>query len=79
MKYTKKKNYTGTIRTVHSDDRSETLGVIGTVKDMMCANIFAQCDAPGNFWCFLDISGKGRFFRTKSALMQMLEELYATA
>ena len=35
MKLLKKRGYTGTVRKIVTDDKSEMLGIVGTFKDLM--------------------------------------------
>lgn len=42
MKLMTKRGYTGTVRRIVSDDGTETLGVVGTFKDLMDLGIVEQ-------------------------------------
>ena len=42
MKFLKKRDYTGTVRKIVSDDKTEALGVVGTFKDLMELDIVEQ-------------------------------------
>ena len=44
MKFTKKRDYTGSIRKVWSDDKEVCFGVVGTVGDLLREGIFEYCD-----------------------------------
>ena len=35
MKLLKKRDYTGTVRKIVNDDKTEVLGIVGTFKDLM--------------------------------------------
>lgn len=50
MKYTKKKDYDGTIRKVWNDDKSELLGVVGKVGDLLAEGILDECDTSNDKW-----------------------------
>lgn len=55
MRYLKKKNYDGTIRKVISDDGSIIHGLVGTVDDLLKAEVFDYADCSGSMWAFIQI------------------------
>ncbi len=52
MKFTKKRDYVGTIRKVWNDGKTECYGIVGTVEDMLKEDILEYCDAPVGTWFF---------------------------
>lgn len=52
MRFTKKRDYTGTVRKVWNDGKTECYGVVGTVEDMLKESILEYCDAPTGTWAF---------------------------
>ena len=77
MKYVKRKNDTSTIRKVWSNDKEVCYGVVGTVGDLMEANILKYCDYPLESWCFLPALGimhRGRFGKNREEVISGLPE-----
>jgi hypothetical protein len=60
MKFTKKRDYDGTIRKVWDNDKTKCYGVVGTVKDLLREQILDYCDAPDGTWCFIPLGTAGR-------------------
>ncbi len=60
MRFTKKRDYTGTVRKVWNDGKTECYGVVGTVEDMLKEGILEYCDAPVGTWAFLPKNNAGR-------------------
>lgn len=59
MKLLKKRDYTGTVRKIVTDDKTEVLGIVGTFKDLMDLGIVEQVtNYSGDTWCC--IPGPGR-------------------
>ena len=50
MKLLKKKGYEGTLRKVVNDERTEVLGIVGTVGDLLKERVLSYCDAPWGTW-----------------------------
>ena len=57
MKFTVKKGDTSTIRKVWSNDKEVCFGVVGTVGDLLAANILTSCDFDKGDWAFLPFPG----------------------
>lgn len=57
MKFTKKRDYSSTIRKVWNDEKTECYGLIGTVGDLLEEKILDYCNAPANTWAFLPFDG----------------------
>lgn len=77
MKFTKRKNDTSTIRKVWSNDKEVCYGVVGTINDLMEANIFKYCDYSPEGWCFLPASGimhRTKFGNTRDEVIEGLPE-----
>ena len=59
MKFLKKRDYTGTVRKIVNDDKTEVLGIVGTFKDLMDLGIVEQVtNYSWDTWCC--IPGPGR-------------------
>lgn len=74
MKLTKRKDCTGSIRTVWNDDKSIRLGMLGTVQGFLDAGVFKSCDAPGSYWAFISMREDGgpgvvQFYRTRDDVL----------
>ena len=69
MKFMKRKgDEETTLRKVVNDEKTEVLGVVGTVGDMLKAGILEYCDFNRDAWCFLAKRGiglKDRFGHTR--------------
>ena len=63
MKLTKRKDYTGSIRTVWNDAKTVRIGLIGTVRDFLDAGLFDRCDAPDDRWAFIPALEDGQPWR----------------
>lgn len=75
MRYTKKKNYQGTIRKVWDDNKEICYGVVGTVGDMLTEGILDYCDGSPGTWMFIPAPGtsyKTRFGRTREETVENL-------
>ena len=57
MKFTKKRDYEGSIRKVWSDDKEVCFGIVGTVGDLLKAGILEYCDYSADGWCYLPAPG----------------------
>lgn len=84
MKLTKRKDYTGSIRTVWNDDKTIRLGILGTVRGLLDAGIFDSCDAPEDRWAFIPFCedgqpGEAQFYYTRDDVLNAarLEEDFA--
>lgn len=75
MKFSRRKNDTSTIRTIQSDDKTETYGIMGTVADLLKSNIMSYCNNPGDWWAFIDVTGIATFFQDKDALLKYVEDM----
>lgn len=75
MKFLRRKNDTNTIRTIRNDDQTETYGVMGTVGDLLAVNAMSYCDAPCDWWAFIDTTGKATFFKAKDTLLEYVERI----
>lgn len=72
MKFTKKRNYSGTIRKVWNDDKTECYGLVGTVDELLKEGILDYCNAPINAWAFLPFDGMkyvARFADTRDGVV----------
>ncbi len=59
MKFLQKRDYTGTVRKIVNDDKTEVLGIVGTFKDLMDLGIVEQVtNYSWDTWCC--IPGPGR-------------------
>lgn len=59
MKFLKKRDYTGTVRKIVNDDKTEVLGIVGTFKDLMELGIVEEVtNYSWDTWCC--IPGPGR-------------------
>ena len=59
MKLLKKRGYTGTVRKIVTDDKTEVLGIVGTFEDLMDLGIVEQVtNYSWDTWCC--IPGPGR-------------------
>lgn len=69
MKFLKRKEFENTtIRKVVNDEKTEVLGVVGTVGDMLKVGLLEYCDFDRDVWCFLSKKGSGmndRFGHTR--------------
>lgn len=77
MKYTKKKNDASTIRKVWSNDKEVCYGVVGTIGDLLKANILEYCDYSSEAWCFIPATGimhKVRFGQTREDVVKELPD-----
>ena len=78
MKFTKKRDYTGSIRKVWSDDKEVCFGIVGTVGDLLREGIFEYCDYSPEIWAFLPAPGaiqKPRFGATREAVLANLPNM----
>lgn len=75
MKYTKKKNYEGSIRKVLTNDKSFCYGIVGTVKDLLQENILTYCDYDSDTYCFIGANNnyKNMFGHSKEEATKHLE------
>lgn len=75
MKITRKKNDTSTIRTIWNDDKTKTLGVVGTIGDLMSAKILTYCDWPDDRWVFIPyLKGEAKFGKTRDDVISFVKE-----
>ena len=59
MKFMKKCGYTGTVCKIVSDDKTETLGVVGTFKDLMELGIVEKVtNYSWDTWCCIPAPGR---------------------
>lgn len=70
MKLTKRKDYTGSIRTVWNDDKTARFGMVGTVRDFLDVGILDYCFANDGDWVYIQCMGSGQpqnlyFFPTR--------------
>ena len=68
MKYTKRKDYDGSIRKVWSNDKEVMFGIVGTVGDFLKEGVLEYCDAAEQTWCFFPswgITTKAHFGKTR--------------
>ena len=75
MKFTKQRGDDSTIRKVYNDDKSVLYGVVGTVGDLLKANILEYCNYHTSYYCFLSAPGSGkqdRFGTTREAATALL-------
>ena len=49
----KRANYEGSIRKVYNDDKTEILGLIGSIDDLLKEGIMDSCEFPKSDWCFI--------------------------
>ena len=76
MKYLKHKDDTSTIRKVVSDDKAKRYGVVGTIGDLLTANILEYCDGKPEMWMFIPFSGynKAHIGKTRAEAVEELAE-----
>lgn len=75
MKFTKKRDYTGSICKAWSDDKKVCFGIAGTVGDLLHEGIFEHCDRPAEDWAFIpapDINQKVCFAPDRKAVIENL-------
>ena len=59
MKLLKKHDYTGTVRKIITDDKSEVLGIVGTFKDLMDLGIVEKVtNYSWDTWCCIPAPGR---------------------
>lgn len=77
MKFTKKRNYTGTIRKVWSNDKEVCYGAVGTVGDMLKEGVLEYADYTPETWVFIPAPGimhRVRFGKTREDAIAQLPE-----
>lgn len=75
MKFTKKKDYSRSVRKVWSDDKEVCFGVVGTVGDLLDLGILEYCDFNKDGYCFLPAPGimqKAWFGVTRDSALENL-------
>ena len=74
MKLTKRRDYTGSIRKVWSDNKEECFGVVGTVGDFLQEGIFEYCDYSPETWAFIPVQATQKvwFGATRDAALENL-------
>jgi len=70
MKFTKKRDYSGSIRKVWSDDKKVCFGIVGTVADLLEEEIFEFCAYNPETWAFLPVSGTPVFGESRDSVME---------
>lgn len=76
MKFTKKKDYNGSVRKVFNDDKSTCYGIVGTVGDLLNLGILDYASCERDTWMFIpnqQLNLKVRFGNTKKEALQDLE------
>lgn len=69
VKVFKKKGYQDTtLRSIMDENKTQCLGIIGTVKDLMHVGILEFCNAKPDIWCCVYPNGKAIFTETKLEL-----------
>lgn len=59
MRFTKKKDYQGTVRNVWNDDKTELLGTVGTFEDFMKLRIIEKfTNYSGDTWICIPVLGR---------------------
>ena len=75
MKFTKKTNDTSTICKVWNDDKSKCYGVVGTVGDLLQADILSWCDYSPTPYAFIGVNGQtNRFGKDKEEACAEIKE-----
>lgn len=71
MKLLKKHGYKGTIRKVTDNKRIAITGIIGTVGDLIDAEIFEDCNCPREMWAYVpnDKMIKVKFAKTREEVV----------
>lgn len=74
MILTRRKNYTGSLRTVWNDEKTVCLGILGTVQGLLDTGIFDRCNAPGDRWAFIPCReggqpGEAQFYHTREDVL----------
>lgn len=60
MKFMKRKDYADTtLRKVVNDEKTEVLGIVGTVGDMLKTGLLEWCDYDRGLWLFIPKTGSG--------------------
>ena len=78
MKFTKKRDYIGSLRKIWSDDKEVCFGVVGTVGDLLREGIFEYADYSPETWAFLPAPGviqKLRFGKTREDALANLPKM----
>jgi len=78
MKFTKKRDYNGSVRKVWSDDKEVCFGVVGTVDDLLQEGIFEYADYSPETWAFIPAPGvlqKPWFGKTREAALVNLPKM----
>ncbi len=58
FKFTKKKDYEGTLRKVWTDDKSRCLGLVGTVSELLEVGVLESCtNYSRDTWCCIPTVG----------------------
>ena len=60
-----------TIRRIISNKNENCIGVVGTVKEFMEANIFESCDASPEKWCSINTALEANFGETKGEVLEV--------
>lgn len=81
MKFEKRSGYEETtLRRVWSDDYEVNFGVVGTVKDMIDANVLDWCEMSHDLWLYLPALGiikKSHFGKTREEALEEIEYISA--
>lgn len=71
----KRFDVSSTIRKVKTDDRKQTIAIIGQVADLRDANFFDYCTAPDCFWSAIFEDGQAEFQATRADIISVLKEI----
>lgn len=78
MKFLKKRDYSGSIRKVCSDDKEVCFGAVGTVGDLLQEGILEYADYSSETWAFIPAPGiiqKPCFGATREAALENLPKM----
>lgn len=78
MKFTKKRDYKGSIRKVWSNNKEVCFGVVGTIGDLLQEKILDYADYPIETWAFIPAPGviqKPWFGKTREAALVNLPQM----
>ncbi len=76
MKLTKRRDYSGSIRMVWSDDKKICFGIVGTIGDLLDAEILEYANYSRETWMFIpnpDVNLNIRVGTTKEAALASLK------
>lgn len=67
----RRKDYTGTVRSVRTDDGAR-LAIIGTVGDLLDEEVFDMCDGRRDLWAVVHMDATADFYTSRDAAIDAL-------